>query len=146
ALRRSSFAVLSSIALSEALVPPLSLTVVRFVEQQRVRLEVSGGEGAACMLRGGGFPGGGGLHRSTVAGSSFREGSLLQTRLRWILVTESGSLQSSTLPLRNPAEDISSFDGTLRREDSAVKNGYGFVGGLSVSKLRRTRISLVVLR
>ena len=102
ALRRSSFAVLSSIALSEALVPPLSLTVVRFVEQQRVRLEVSGGEGAACMFRGGGFPGGGGLHRSTVAGSSFREGSLLQTRLRWILVTESGSLQSSTLPLRNP--------------------------------------------
>ena len=27
-----------------------------------------------------------------------------------------------------------------------MKNGYGFVGGLSASKLRRTRISLVVLR
>ena len=88
--------------LVRALVPPLSLTVARFVEQRRVRLEVSGGEGAACMFRGGGFPGGGGLHRSTVAGSSFREGSLLQTRLRRILVTESGGLQSSALPLRNP--------------------------------------------
>ncbi|CAN7066801.1 unnamed protein product [Brassica rapa subsp. trilocularis] len=105
------------------------------------------------MFRGGGFPGGGGLHRSTVAGSSFREGSLLQTCLRRILVTESGGLQSSALPLRNPvlfgalkAEEISSLDGTLRREDSAVKKGYGFVGGLTVSKLRRTRISLVVLR
>lgn len=37
------------------LVPPLSLTVARFVEQRRVRLEVTGGEGAACMFRGGGF-------------------------------------------------------------------------------------------
>ena len=38
------------------------------------------------------------------------------------------------------------FDGTHRREDSAVKNGYGFVGGLSVSQLRRTRVLMVLLR
>ncbi|CAF1703379.1 unnamed protein product, partial [Brassica napus] len=31
---------------------------------------------------------------------------------------------------------ISRFVGTLRRDDSAVKNGYGFVGGLSVTELR----------
>ncbi|CAN7050313.1 unnamed protein product, partial [Brassica oleracea var. botrytis] len=30
------------------------------------------------------------------------KGSLLQLRLRRLLVTESGGLQSSTLPLRNP--------------------------------------------
>ncbi|KAH0851316.1 hypothetical protein HID58_094834 [Brassica napus] len=36
--------------------------------------------------------------------------------------------------------EISVIDGTRRREDSAVKNGYGFVGGLSVSKLRRTQV------
>ena len=34
------------------------------------------------------YAGGGGLLRSTVAGSSFREGSLLQIHLRWLLVAE----------------------------------------------------------
>ncbi|KAH0920562.1 hypothetical protein HID58_020580 [Brassica napus] len=32
-----------------------------------------------------------------------------------------------------------------RRDDMAVKRGYGFVGGLSVSELRRTRISMVCI-
>ncbi|WZZ23241.1 hypothetical protein YC2023_124628 [Brassica napus] len=31
------------------------------------------------------------------------------------------------------------------RDDMAVKRGYGFVGGLSVSELRRTRISMVCI-
>ncbi|KAF3593008.1 hypothetical protein DY000_02023944 [Brassica cretica] len=44
------------------------------------------------------------------------------------------------------SEEISRFVGTLRRDDSAVKNGYGFVGGLSVTELRRTRISMVLFR
>ncbi|KAF2568448.1 hypothetical protein F2Q70_00026311 [Brassica cretica] len=30
--------------------------------------------------------------------------------------------------------------------DNAVKNGYGFVGGLSVTELRRTRLSMVLFR
>ncbi|CAN6875785.1 unnamed protein product, partial [Brassica oleracea var. botrytis] len=34
------------------------------------------------------------------------------------------------------SEEISRFVGTLRRDDSAVKNDYGFVGGLSVTELR----------
>ncbi|KAF3522641.1 hypothetical protein F2Q69_00049149 [Brassica cretica] len=42
--------------------------------------------------------------------------------------------------------EISRFVGTLRRDDSAVKNGYGFVGGLSVTELRRTRVSMVLFR
>ncbi|KAL0752822.1 hypothetical protein Bca101_090490 [Brassica carinata] len=44
------------------------------------------------------------------------------------------------------SEEITRFVGTLRRDDSAVKNGYGFVGGLSVTELRRTRISMVLFR
>ncbi|WZZ62414.1 hypothetical protein YC2023_062521 [Brassica napus] len=31
-------------------------------------------------------------------------------------------------------------------QNNAVKNGYGFVGGLSVTELRRTRISMVLFR
>ncbi|CAN7110838.1 unnamed protein product, partial [Brassica rapa subsp. narinosa] len=86
---------------------------------------------------------------------AFGKGSLLQIRLRRLLIMESGGFRSSTLPLRNPvyfglsdskSVEISMFDGTRRREDSAVKNGYGFVGGLSVSQLRRTRVLMVLLR
>ncbi|KAF3573749.1 hypothetical protein F2Q69_00060802 [Brassica cretica] len=42
------------------------------------------------------------------------------------------------------SKEISRFVETLRRDDSAVKNGYGFVGGLSVTELRRTRILMVL--
>ncbi|KAL0772118.1 hypothetical protein Bca101_037269 [Brassica carinata] len=91
------------------------------------------------------------------------KGSLLQLRLRRLLVTESGGLQSSALPLRNPVSFglrllvrfVSSsvrlllrwVFGSLRmRYHNAVKNGYGFVGGLSVTELRRTRLSMVLFR
>ncbi|KAF3512043.1 hypothetical protein F2Q69_00002135 [Brassica cretica] len=48
------------------------------------------------------------------------------------------------MKLSGKSEEISRFVGTLRRDDSVVKNGYGFVGGLSVTELRRTRISMVL--
>ncbi|KAG5380596.1 hypothetical protein IGI04_028438 [Brassica rapa subsp. trilocularis] len=128
-----------------------------------------GGEGESCMRSCDGGPGDGSLYRSV--GLSFTreveahsdppsplfasgKGSLLQIRLRRLLIMESGGFRSSTLPLRNPvyfglrlpSVEISMFDGTRRREDSAVKNGYGFVGGLSVSQLRRTGVLMVWLR
>ncbi|KAH0925037.1 LOW QUALITY PROTEIN: hypothetical protein HID58_017293, partial [Brassica napus] len=43
------------------------------------------------------------------------------------------------------SEEISRFDGSLRRDDMAVKRGYGFVGGLPVSELRRTRMTMVFI-
>ena len=48
------------------------------------------------------FPGGGGFCRSTAAGSSFREESLLQIRLRRLSAMESGGYQRSALPFGIP--------------------------------------------
>ncbi|KAG5385721.1 hypothetical protein IGI04_037191, partial [Brassica rapa subsp. trilocularis] len=120
--------------LVRALVPTSSLTVVvvLVLEQQRSRQEAPGG-GSGMHVQWWCFPGGGGFRRSTAAGSSFREGSLLQIRLRRLLVMESGGYHSSALPLWIPrffgkrflglsgvtADEILVEDKALRRDDDS---------------------------
>ncbi|CAN6924427.1 unnamed protein product [Brassica oleracea] len=71
------------------------------MELRRARREVHGGE-SGLHVQLWYFPGGGGFCSSTAAGSSFREESLLQIRLRRLSAMESGGYQSSALPFGIP--------------------------------------------
>lgn len=71
------------------------------MELRRARREVPGEE-SGLHVQLWYFPGGGGFCRSTAAGSSFREESLLQIRLRRLSAMESGGYQRSALPFGIP--------------------------------------------
>ncbi|CAG7912225.1 unnamed protein product [Brassica rapa] len=71
------------------------------MELRRARREVPGEE-SGLHVHLWYFPGGGGFCRSAAAGSSFREESLLQFRLRRLSAIESGGYQRSALPFGIP--------------------------------------------